>query len=186
MGALQKEQYYTYEEWLNLNLGDNTRSELIDGEIYLLASASTRHQSIAGEIFSQLSTYLKGKRCKPFWGLDVRLEKDTVVIPDLLVVCDSRKLTDAGCTGTPDLVIEILSPSTAKHDRFTKFLLYQRTGVPEYWIVDPADNILTIHRLSDGKYITSVYESTDIATVDALPGFEMDLSTVFMEESNEE
>ena len=182
MGAMQKEHYYTYQEWLTLDLGDNTRSELIDGEIYLLASASTRHQAIAGEMFSQLSTFLRGKKCKPFWGLDVRLEEDTVVIPDLLVVCDIGKLTDAGCFGTPDLVIEILTPYTAKHDRFTKFLLYQRAGVPEYWIVDPADKILTVHRLSMGIYTTSVYECTDIVAVDALPGFKMDLSTVFEED----
>ena len=182
MGALQKEQYYSYQEWLKLDLGKDTRSELIDGEIYLLASASTRHQSIAGEMFRQLSTFLHGKKCKPFWGLDVRLEDDTVVIPDLLVVCDPTKLTDSGCNGAPDLIVEILSPSTAKYDRLTKFLLYQRVGVPEYWIVDPLDNIVTIHKLTENGYLTTIFTDTDTVTINALPGFEMDLSTVFSQE----
>ena len=179
--ALPREHNYTYQEWESMDFGER-RAELINGQIYMMASASPRHQTILGGMFAQLYNHLRGKRCKPFIMLDVRLEKDTVLIPDLLVVCDPKKITKSGCNGAPDLVVEILSPSTSRHDRFTKLMLYQRAGVPEYWIVDPVDNTLTIHRLTEGGYTISVYGDTDTATVNALPDFEMDLSMVFTEE----
>ena len=178
--AVRKEHRYTYEEWRELDLGENTRSELIGGQIYLMSAPATRHQVVLGEMFRQLSNYLRGKRCKPYLGLDVRLEDDTVVVPDLVVVCDPQKIYKAGCTGAPDLVVEILSPSTARHDKYVKFMLYLQAGVPEYWVVDPVDNAITAFRLDENKYTATVFTST--ATINALPGFEMDLAEVFAEE----
>ena len=180
--AIQRERLYTYQDWQAMEFGEGQRSELINGRIYLLASASTRHQSILGEIFRQLSNHLRGKKCKPFLNLDVRLEKDTVLIPDLILVCDSRRLTKNGCNGAPDLAVEILSPSTTRHDKLTKFQLYQQAGVPEYWIVDPEDNVITIHRLNGNIYTTTVLNKADTAAIQALPDFEMDLPEVFADE----
>jgi len=181
--AIRKEQRITYEEWQAMDFGENARSELIDGLIYMMSSPSRRHQAISGNIFGQLFNHLSGKKCKAFFSpFAVRLEDDTEVQPDLVVICDPKKLTPSGCTGAPDLVIEILSPSTSRHDRYTKFMLYMKAGVPEYWIVDPEDNAVTICRLTETGYLTTVHTDTDTATVNALPGFEMNLSAVFAEE----
>jgi len=159
------------------------RVELVNGDIYMFASPSSRHQAVSMEICRLLSNYLHGKRCKVFAGpIDVRLENDTVVVPDIIVVCDPKKINNTGIEGTPDLIIEILSPSTARHDKITKLNLYRRTGVAEYWIVDPTDNTLTTHRLVGGEYIANAYDETGTVTVSALPGFEMDLSTVLTDE----
>ena len=185
--AMRLRKYHTYQDWLDAPHDEYARVELIDGEIYLFAAPARRHQDIFREMFTQLSVYLRGKRCKTYSApIAVRLEKDTVVEPDIIVVCDPKKLTKSGVEGPPDLIIEILSPSTARHDKLTKLMLYQRTGVPEYWIVDPEDNILTVHRLVAGKYDFNVYSEADTATVTALPGFTMDLSTVLTDEDDEE
>ena len=185
--AIQKGQYFTYQDWLDAPHDEYARVELIDGEIYLFAAPGRRHQAVVREMFVQLANHLRGKRCETYTGpIAVRLEKDSVVEPDIIVVCDPKKLTKTGVEGPPDLIIEVLSPSNTRHDRFTKFMLYQRTGVPEYWIVDPEEDTLTIHRLVNDGYKTSVYDNTDTATVAALPDFEMDLSTVLTDEQEGE
>ena len=183
MSALRQEQYYTYQDWLDLELGECEMAELIDGRIYMMASPSRRHQAISRNMSTQLSNYLSGKKCKIYFSpFAVRLEKDTVVLPDIVVICDPKKLTPSGCSGTPDLVIEILSPSTSSYDKVKKFKLYKESGVPEYWIVDPSDNLVSAYRLADNGYLATVYDDTNTATVTALPGFEMDLAAVFAEE----
>ncbi|MCL2378419.1 MAG: Uma2 family endonuclease [Defluviitaleaceae bacterium] len=181
--AIRKAQshYHTYEDWLKVEHDEGTRVELIDGDIYMFASPTRRHQAVLGEMFGQLYNHLRGKRCKVYAGpIDVRLENDAVVVPDIIVVCDPTKLTKAGVEGAPDLIIEILSPSTSRHDKLTKFNLYRRAGVAEYWIVDPADNTLDAHRLTTSEY--NVYGETDTVVVNALHDFEMDLSAVFADE----
>ena len=141
MEALKLEEYYTYADYCTWN--DSERWELIEGVPYMMSPApSPIHQGISREIAGQLYNFLKGNPCKLFAApFDVRLNADkaddTVVQPDLLVICDSSKIDDKGCAGAPDLVIEILSPSTIRLDRIIKFRLYQKAGVREYWIVDP-------------------------------------------------
>ena len=183
--ALRREQEYcsTYEDWLKIENDTSVRVELIDGKIYMFASPTWRHQAVLGEIYGQLYNHLRGKRCKVSLGpIDVRLEKDTVVVPDVIVICDPNKITNAGVNGAPDLIVEVLSPSTSRHDKLVKFALYQRTGVSEYWIVDPLDNTITAYRLVGNEYVASAYGETDSATVAAIPGFEMDLAQVFTED----
>jgi len=180
--ALGQERYYTYQDWLDLELEESARAELIDGHIYMMSAPSTRHQSVAWAMAAQLSAFLKGKRCRGFFSpFAVRLSEDTVVQPDIVVICDPGKLTPSGCKGAPDLVVEILSPSTSRHDKRTKYNLYKQSNVPEYWLVDPSDNTVTAYRLTDKGYVPTIYDDTDMATVDALPGFEMDLAAVFEE-----
>ena len=137
----QEEQRYTYADYVTWP-GDE-RWELIDGVPYAMSPAPTiGHQRIAGEIHRQLANFLKGKPCEAFIApVDVRLnadnDDDIVVQPDVLVVCDKNKLDGKCCNGAPDFVVEILSPSTADHDRVNKFQVYVAAGVREYWIVDP-------------------------------------------------
>jgi Uma2 family endonuclease len=182
MEALNQEQYCTYEEWLAAD--DNIRSELLNGVISMMAPPSRRHQEVLGELFRQIANYLEGKPCKAYpapFGVRLDAEKDTVFLPDIAVICDLAKLDGQGCTGSPDFIAEILSPSTSRYDRFTKFNEYLRAGVREYWILDPDDKTLTAHRLNDGTYVTAVYDDADWVAVQELPGCEINLSLVFQE-----
>jgi len=158
--ALRDLEYHTYGDYLTWP--DDVRYELIDGVAYLMAPAPTLdHQDVAGEIYRQLSNALEGKSCRPFIApVDVRLAKageadeqiDTVVQPDVLVVCDPSKLDRRGVRGAPDLVVEVLSPGSAGHDHVRKRRVYERAGVPEYWLVHPVDRVVTVYRLMNGEY----------------------------------
>ncbi|MDR2182743.1 MAG: Uma2 family endonuclease, partial [Clostridiales bacterium] len=123
MQLRQEKGHFTYEDYYAWD--NEPRCELIDGEIYFMAAPRPIHQIISGGLYRKFSEHLDGKKCKVFLPIDVRLNADkgddTVVQPDLLVVCDRDKLDDKGCKGAPDLVIEILSPSTASYDMMTKF-----------------------------------------------------------------
>ena len=143
-------------------------------------------------MMGQLYDYLKGKKCKVYAApFAVRLferdgdypeDVDTMVEPDISVVCDTSKLDDIGCKGAPDLVMEILSPTTQRHDRFTKFNLYQQAGVQEYWIVDPASKSVQVFVLDDGRYVAKDFGSAeDIIKVNVLEDCTIDLSQVFAE-----
>ena len=158
-----------------LNLKDDKRYELIDGKKYLMSSPSVIHQEILGEIYSQIREYLKGKKCKVFVApLDVSGEKEdkkayNVVQPDIMVVCDSKKIKESNILGAPDMVIEILSNSTAGHDRILKLNLYQKYGVKEYWIVSPNENVITVFLLNEEKqYTVKAYYLDDKLKVNVL------------------
>jgi Uma2 family endonuclease len=119
------------------------------------------HQEVVGEIYYQLRRQLEGKRCRPFVApTDVRLphrdeadaDVDTVVQPDVLVVCNPEKLDRRGVRGAPDWIAEVLSPASAAHDQIVKRRIYERAGVREYWLVHPADRTVTIYTLADGRY----------------------------------
>jgi Uma2 family endonuclease len=114
------------------------------------------------------------------------LSDDTVVEPDILVVCDKTKIDKQGCKGAPDLIIEILSPSNIHHDRIVKFQKYLAAGVREYWIVDPDNKGVDVHVLQDGAYHTMVYDETSEAPVSVLPGCVINLAGVFGEMETEE
>jgi Uma2 family endonuclease len=107
-------------------------------------------------------------------GLD-----DTALEPDLLVVCDFSKIEEYGCQGPPDVVMEILSPSTEKKDRVLKFQAYQKAGVREYWVVDSDTQSVQVHLLENGRYWTTAYTETDDVPVTVLPGLIVHLPTVF-------
>ena len=151
---------HNYGEYLTWP--EDRRYELIDGVAYAMSPAPNRsHQQFVLHIARQISDALDGTPCEvniaPF---DVRLpdtgEADediqTVVQPDILVVCDQMKLDERGCRGAPDWVIEILSPSSAAHDQINKLAIYERHGVKEYWIVHPTDRIVGVYRLEGVHY----------------------------------
>ena len=184
--ARKLDSYYTYADYCTW--GDDERWELIDGAAYAMAPAPSRgHQTISGKLFRQIGDFLDGKPCEVFIApFDVRLNAggadDTVVQPDILVVCDESKLKNgAGVIGAPDLIIEVLSPSTERRDRVTKFDLYMRSGVREYWIVDPVSKTVAAHALRGGLgYITRAYDGKETAVpVEVLEGCTIDLGKVF-------
>jgi len=150
-------------------------------------TASEGHQGTSFELAEQLRNFLKDKPSKAFTApFDVRLsaqgEDDTVVQPDLLVVCERSKLDGKACNGPPDLVIEILSPSSFSRDKWLKFNLYQRSGVREYWIVDPDSGTVTVYTLEGGQYMTSAYGGAQRVPVSVLPGCEILLGEAFEQE----
>ena len=183
MGSLAEERRYTYKDYIMWD--DEIRYELIDGIAYAMASPSRLHQKISGEIFRQLSNFLKGKTCEVYNApFDVRLNAesfdDTVVQPDILVVCDESKHDGKSVKGAPDMVIEILSPSTSRHDTVMKFKLYQSAGVREYWIIDPYIKSVQVYILKNERYgVGSVYRDNEIVPVHILEGCKINLADVF-------
>ena len=179
---LRKEEHYTYEDFCTWD--DGERWELIDGIAYMMAAPLRVHQEISGNLHFQLYDFLKNKPCKVYAApIDVRLNADgaddTVLQPDIAVVCDRSKLDDKGITGAPDMVIEILSPSTASYDRTLKFDQYLRAGVREYWIADPDSKTVSAHILENGRYYVTAYGENDAAPVHVLEGCRIALRDVF-------
>jgi Uma2 family endonuclease len=182
MEAIRKQERYTYEDYLKWD--DDVHYELIDGVPYAMAAPTVEHQRISSELHGQLWTFLKGKPCRPFTApIDVRLNArkgDNIVVqPDLLVVCDHSKIEKNSINGAPDLIIEILSPSSLRHDKLIKFNKYMEAGVREYWVVEPEIKTITVHVLRDGKYTTDVYGDGNVP-VSVLNGCEIDLNTIFI------
>jgi len=158
MGLPEKITNYTYEDYLTWS--DDERWEIIHGELYSMSPAPTpRHQRILIECGRQIANFLIDKPCQVYPApIDVRLPSDsglndTVVQPDLSIICDPHKIDAQGCIGAPDVVFEILSPSTAVRDLQIKLSLYESHGVKEYWIIQPNDEIVQLYRLdTNGRY----------------------------------
>ena len=185
--ALNLEERYTYKDYMTWN--DNQYWELIDGIAYQMAPPIRKHQDVSGALFNKFYNYLENKTCEVYhqpFGVRLPLENESdefitnAILPDIVVVCDEKKLDDAGCRGTPDLIIEILSPSTSKRDMKDKYNLYERAGVKEYWIVDPSNNLIYIYKLVDNKYIKpEVYTEEDKIKVGIFSDLVIDLCLVF-------
>lgn len=147
---IEKEVSYTYNDYITWN--DSENWEIIDGKAYAMApSPTSKHQRISVKIASEYEHFLKSKPCRVFTELDVILSKRDIVKPDIFVVCDKDKITDKNVQGAPDLVVEILSPSTAKTDKTTKMELYKKSGVKEYWIVDTYYNEIFVYYFAENR-----------------------------------
>lgn len=148
---------YTYTDYVLWNIKE--RLEVIKGKIFRLDAPDVSHQKISGNLYGEMYHYFKGKSCKLFAApFDVVLKnkkgvEDSVVQPDICVVCDPKKLeNDKRCLGAPDLIIEILSPGNTKKEMRYKYELYEEAGVYEYWVVRPIDKEITQFVLENGKY----------------------------------
>lgn len=190
MALPAKQVQYTFADVLTWDEGEHI--EIINGEAFMMATPSSRHQEVSGELFRQLANFLEGKQCKVYHApFGVRLfeqdgdrpeEVDTMVEPDISVICDRSKIDRYGCKGAPDLIIEILSPSTRRHDRLVKLNLYQRAGVQEYWMADPDNQSVQVFTLDNGILkIREDYGPGDVARVNILEGCFIDLEKVFSE-----
>jgi Uma2 family endonuclease len=180
--------YHTYSDYLtwSRDYGD----ALIDGTAYVREppSPSPSHQVIAFELGRQVADALEGRSCRVYIApLDVRLPRaneedalvDTVVQPDVLIVSDPKKVDARGVRGAPDWVAEVLSPSTASHDRTVKLSAYERAGVREVWLVDPIDRKLTLFRLEAGHYgRPTILELKGRTPLTAVPGVTIDWTRV--------
>jgi Uma2 family endonuclease len=192
-GSPLKEQagegrFFTYADYKNWNPDEIGRYELIYGVAYAMAGPNARHQSMLMELSKQIAVYLTGKSCKVYPApYDVRLfydedeGDDTVVQPDISVICDQKKRGPEGCRGAPDFVAEILSPSNTASEMERKFKLYRQAGVREYWVLDGESGILHTHRFEDGQILSRFYGPNENAPVEVLPGLEISLGPVFAE-----
>jgi Uma2 family endonuclease len=179
---------YTYADYLRWP--EDERWELIAGVAYDMTPAPSRvHQDVLGALHLQVRPHLSRGPCRVYLApFDVRLpgagvsddETDTVVQPDLSVICDPAKLDDAGCRGAPDWVVEILSPRTAARDQVQKRTLYERHGVREYWLLHPVDRVLTVYRRAGERFgPAEVVEASGRTAVGVLPGLVIDWEAVF-------
>ena len=144
-----KEKYYTAEDYWNLPEGE--RAELIDGQLYAMAPPAPIHQELVSELTQAIGRYIKDRNgnCKVYpapMAVILNEDDETYVEPDISVICDKSKITDKGCIGAPDFIIEIVSPASRKMDYLVKSTKYQEAGVQEYWIVDPMKKRTTIYR----------------------------------------
>jgi len=182
------DHYHTYADYLiwSRPYGD----ELIDGTAYVREppSPSPSHQKIVVELGLQVAAALREKNSEVYVApLDVRLPRsvekddliDTVVQPDVLIVCDPRKVGERGVHGAPDWIAEVLSPSTARHDRFVKLPAYEQAGVREVWLINSVDRTVSIYRLEAGRYgHATVLQLKGKTQLTAVPGVIIDWDQV--------
>lgn len=158
------------------------RWERIDGVIYDMTPPPTsEHQSIVGNLYREISSYLKGKSCKAFvapFGVWLENASDDYVEPDITIICDPAKIHHKGCVGVPDMVLEVLSPSTAYKDKTAKLRIYKTAGVREYWIVDPANQFVEVYQLQENGSPT-VYNKNDIVTIGVFEQCDIHLEEIF-------
>lgn len=145
---------YTEEDYYNLP--ENVRAELIGGQFYYMAAPSRMHQEILSALHAAIYNYIKsnGGSCKVYpapFAVKISKAKDTIVEPDISVICAPDKLTDRGCTGAPDWIIEIISPGNPGHDYIRKLNLYMNSGVREYWIVNPMKSTVNVYDFEHEK-----------------------------------
>jgi Uma2 family endonuclease len=163
---------------------DLERYEVIDGVVYdMTPPPSTAHQRASNRLYALFANYLRGKGCEAFhapFGVWFNERDDEHVEPDVTIVCDPSKLREKGCVGTPDLIVEVLSPATAAKDRKVKLRRYQRAGVREYWIVDPVHKTVEVYRLEENVFgKAEVYSEEDIVQVGIFDDCQINLKDVY-------
>jgi Uma2 family endonuclease len=194
LSQLDMDGTYSYADYLTWRLEESV--ELIKGKIMAMSPAPNRmHQSISGNLFLHLGNYFKRKSCEVFVApFDVKLydrrksllnngEAFSVVQPDLCVICDKDKLTEQGCDGAPDWIIEVLSPGNSRKEVRLKYDLYEESGVTEYWLVFPYEQIVQQFVLDDnGKYqLRALYPGNETVSPHLFPDLQIDLNDVFAE-----
>ena len=175
--VLPQENIYTIDDIYSLPNGE--RAELIDGQIYYIAPPSRKHQRISGEIYATIREYIKNNNglCEvdiaPF-AVFLNENDYNYVEPDISVICDRSKLTEKGCFGAPDWIIEVVSPSSRAMDYYNKLFKYRTAGVGEYWIVDHERALVIVYEFKNNT--AANYTFTDDIPTGIYPGFSINLS----------
>lgn len=174
MDALRKEEVYIIDDIYALP--DGERAELIDGKLYYMAPPSTKHQRLLNFLNTEINIYIRKNNgdCEVFpapFAVFLNEDDTNYVEPDISVICDKNRITDKGCYGAPDWVIEIVSPGNKSMDYFTKLFKYRTAGIREYWIVDPEKEMVTVYRFEketmeqysfDENILVGIYEDFTI------------------------
>ena len=189
LNQLDPNKKYTYTDYLTWQFKE--RVELIMGKIFQMSPApTTRHQQISWRLSKAIAKLKVLDRCEVFTApFDVRirtkgkdyLEVESVVQPDISIICNKAKLDEKGCDGIPDLIIEILSPSSSSRDLKEKYLLYEQAHLPEYWIVNPVDGVISVFCLNDDGVFetTKPYVREETIKSITLPGLEIVIEEIF-------
>ena len=184
----KKQQKYSYADYLTWD--EDNRYEIIDGEVFDMTSPGVLHQRIVTELGRQMANFFDNKPCEVFFApLDVLLAKNvsrsdevfTVVQPDIMVVCDPKKIEERGIVGAPDLVVEIISPSTSSKDNIIKRRIYEQAGVKEFWLVHPVDRLIRVYKLGkDGRFEREeIYDDTAEIAIAQFAGLSVDCRRLF-------
>lgn len=191
MGLAAKKQFRTYNYGDYLKWDENERWEIINGEAYDMSPGpGTTHQAIVTELIRQLGNQLEGKPSRVFTApFDVRLprrdekeeEIENIVQPDISIICDRDKLDEKGCLGAPDVVMEILSPSTYRRDKLEKFNLYEEAGVKEYWLLSYTEKMVEVFTLDEhNKYgRPEIHGDAKTIVIKTLSNLTIDLAKIF-------
>lgn len=177
--ALSDTRVYTIQDIYNLP--DGQRAELIDGEIYMMAPPNRKHQDISMALSHRIKDYILANKgtcavyAAPF-AVFLNEDDHTYVEPDLSIICDRDKLTEEGCSGAPDWIIEIVSKSSRQMDYMRKLFKYRSAGVREYWIVDAEKDRITVYNFEAG--ITEEYKMQDIVPVGLFEGLQIDFAQI--------
>lgn len=180
----------SYQEYLELVESSDQRYELIDGEVFLMASPSFRHQMLVNEISWHLNNYFRNHKCSPLTSpLDIKLqgyapkfkEDPNVVQPDIMVICDPGNVVENKYQGVPELLVEVLSPSTKKRDLILKLNLYLKSGIREYWIVDPKNTKITQYIFTEDRDLEAVNDlhPDKVLKSDYFEGLSVQLAEIF-------
>ncbi len=166
--------FFTEDDYYNMP--EDTRAELINGRIYSLAAPSRRHQELLGYLYYRIADHInkKGGFCKVYpapFAVKLFGDNKTIVEPDISVICDLSKLTDRGCTGAPDWIIEITSPGSQGNDYIRKLNLYADAGVREYWIVSPMESQVIVYHLEGAQSTATAYNFEETVNSHVLDGF---------------
>ncbi len=180
---------YTYDDYLKFP--EDTIVEIIDGRISAMSPAPSRiHQTIVSRLMISIGRYIEDNNgdCEIFTApFDVVLKNDdeevgnstNIVQPDISVICDKNKLTDKGCTGSPDMIVEVISPSNSRDDYIKKLNLYEQFKVREYWIVNPINKSILVYNLSENGYeMPNIYTFSDKVKVNIYDNLEIDFTTL--------
>ena len=182
MDAVRQREYYTIDDIYNLP--DGQRAELIDGELYMMATPGTIHQRFVMEISFRIRDYIGRKKgaCEVFpspFAVFLNANNEIYLEPDISVVCDKNKITEKGCNGAPDWVIEIVSPSSRSMDYAKKLFKYRTAGVREYWIIDYGRSRITVYNFEQEEMTEYVF--SDKVNASIFEDLEIDFSEIDIE-----
>ncbi|MEN1968547.1 Uma2 family endonuclease [Lentibacillus sp. N15] len=190
MSLPKKDRVYTYSDYLSWP--ENERIEIIAGKAYMQAAPSRIHQKVLSEVHRQIANYLLDKDCEvypapfhvvldPAGDHENEADKEYILEPDISIICNKNKLNERGCQGSPDLIVEIISPSTARKDKMEKFNIYEQAGVKEYWIIEPEEKMISVFTLENNRRFgrPDLYGEEDKVTVSIFDDLLIDLKTVF-------